>query len=125
MNLKSFIIRTEKGIFTVTNVQTVRQVVYKPRATQRDNRWGEICHRGYGDKDKYQYSSDLSEVYQYVLLVRHGSTETVISILPDEQHGKKMEEFIWNCIQLDPKRRMIDLTTFNPNMLPTSSVPSY
>lgn len=119
MNLKSFIIRSEKGIFTVTNVQTIRKVIYKPRATQRDNRWGEICHQGYGDKDKYQYSSDLSEVYQYVLVSKYGKTETVISILDNEQIGRSIEEYIWTSIQLDPKRRMIDITTFNPNMIPT------
>lgn len=116
MNLKSFIIRSEKGIFTVTNVQTVRKVLFKPRATQRDNRWGEICHQGYGDQSKYQYSPDLSQVYQYVLVATYGKTETIISVVPNELYGKRAEEFIWSSIQFNPKLRMIDLTSFNPNM---------
>lgn len=120
MNLKSFIIRSERGIFTVTNVQTVRKVVYKPKSTERDNRWGEICYQGYGDQSKYQYAPDFSEVYQFVLVARYGKTETVISVLPNEQIGRRMEEYIWTSIQIDPKRRMIDLTSFNPNMLPVS-----
>lgn len=117
MNLKSFIIRSDRGIFTVTNVQTVRQVVYKPRATQRENRWGEIVHQGYGDKEKYQYSSDLTEVYHYVLLARHGKTEIIVMHVPTEAHGRELEEFIWSSILFDQKLRMIDLTNFRPNMI--------
>lgn len=113
MNLKSFIIRSERGIFTVTNVQTVRKTVYKPKATQKENRWSEICYQGFGDQTRFHYAPDLSEVYQYQLVAKYGKTETVISILPSEQYGKQLEKFIWDSIQLDPKRRMIDLTTFN------------
>lgn len=115
MNLKSFVIRTDKGIFTVTNLQTIEKVVYKPRATMRDNRWGEICYQGYSDETKYHYSDDLSKVYQNILVARHGSTEVVLAELPDEETGRLMEGYIWDTIVRNPKVRMIDLTNFQSN----------
>lgn len=117
MNLKSYVIRSSRGIFTVTNVQTEKKVVYRPKASYPDNRLGEIHYQGYGDSTKYQYAEDYSEVYQYVLVARHGSTEIILEVLVDERHGKFIQDYIWDCLQANPQHRMIDITGYTESAI--------
>lgn len=114
MNVRSFTIKSNNGIHTVTNVKTVKKVVYKPRATQLENRMGEIEYQGYRDPDKYyHYTPDYSEVYQFQLVAVYGRTETLIEILPSKEMGSLMEDFIWEEIMNPFNNRMVDMRKFN------------
>lgn len=114
MNLRSFTIRSSTGIHTVTNVKVIKKTVYKPRATQLENRMGEIAYQGYRDPNEYyHYTHDYSEVYQYQLVAVYGRTEFLIEKLPSEEIGILMKDFIWDEVLNPFNKRMVDMRKFD------------
>lgn len=112
MNLKSFIIKTQTGIHTLTNIEIHKKLIYTTDAYTESNRKSALAYLGYLDNPQYSIEDNFRKVYQHQLVSRRGSTKLeLIMLLNSPEEGVSLLDKVWTDLA-NPynKQRMVDLT---------------
>lgn len=112
MNLKSFILKTDTGIHTVTNLEIEKKLVHQTHAFTQENRRGELTYKGYLDNPKYSVEDDYSKVYSFNLITKRGNVSIPIKSLSSEEEGKDLINTVWQrLLRASSKKRMVDISS--------------